>query len=543
MFQVKISAAIIVVVVALMGFAYVAFTSNVTEGIVYSEHASVEASARSVQNVARTSELALIARSQTLASNSKFIAELGDLSTEEINAEMLRNPSNRLKLFEFLLEWKTEYANRLEQMLPSLDVDDPGQLHQANLTRPLADWFGSTPELLLAFQYAHIVVAHAEKGTHAALEARKYSQDLPFLVRACGSECEGGEGEPSPQVDVIAWNSYRYFAVANPTFSGSGSDTKFIGNVVMGFQLGTEFVNRLGAHLDESTEVVLSLTAPNGDRTRIPKTNLSDGLSEAEFAPVDVDTDNHTGLINEDAAVTFDDMESGKVYGTTIDGGQYLVTRIDWLYSPNGKPHTSFYVLTNLSQALGPVEELQYQIPFVGVLILLIALFVVMFIIRKFLNPLEEIDVGIQEILAGDKDHIFRAKSGDNIHSELANSLNQVVAFLQGRKPPGEEEAEWDQLLVDLEPERPSIYGMQAIQPSQPDTDPEEKAALQDLYDLYMGKRKELDQHVDMDFDRFVRRIKRNEKKLIEKHGCTAVEFSVTVNDGKVVLKPTPIFE
>jgi len=97
--------------------------------------------------------------------------------------------------------------------------------------------------------------------------------------------------------------------------------------------------------------------------------------------------------------------------------------------------------------------------------------------------------------------------------------------------------------MVDLEPERPSVYGMQAVAAANPVTESEERDKLNALYKDYMEKREALGQHVDMDFDRFCRRIKRNETTLREKHKCKAIEFSVAVVDDKVVLKPTPVFE
>ena len=57
MFQLKMSAAIFVVVLALMGFAYFALTDNVTESIVRSETSELSMARRSVSSLPPTSTM------------------------------------------------------------------------------------------------------------------------------------------------------------------------------------------------------------------------------------------------------------------------------------------------------------------------------------------------------------------------------------------------------------------------------------------------------------------------------------------------------
>ena len=520
MFQLKISAAIFVVVLALMGFAYFTLTNSVTESILRGEAEELSLASKAVEESSFSAKQSLVARAQPLAKEQRVIELINrarNLANEAGGIEPLRRQANRVEIFDYLMDWRKGIARGINE---SKSEGEPR----------LENWWGAKPDLVLAFvtvplkrnRSGQVLLAYAEKGQELQ-GGLNYSESLPVLART--------EEAQEPQIDVISWASFEYFVVSTPVFN---NEDLLIGTVVIGYQLGSDLVDRLADVAIESQQAIVF----SGDRlySASNSADVREKLYDAEFHPVEL-KDNQAS-IDFGTSVQHEDLESDAQYYFEVDGMRFLLQRNDWNFDPTGASEVGIFMLTDFKEAVKPVDSLKYQIPLVGVVILLVALVITLIIIRSFLRPIEAIDVGIQEILAGNKDYVFRASSGNPLHGELVNSLNQLSAFLQGRDIAGEGNANWDELMVDLEPERPSIYGMQAVQVVQSD---KEKEALRALYDEYMAKRKELDQWVDMDFDRFCRRIKRNETSLKEKHNCKAVEFSVAVADGKVVLKPTPI--
>ncbi|MDX9719826.1 MAG: MXAN_5187 C-terminal domain-containing protein [Myxococcota bacterium] len=528
MFQLKISGAIVLVVLTIMGFAYFSLTSTVSNSIVEREIAELNLGRQAVGQLRYTAEEALKQSVDGLASDPVVGAELSKLrrlAVETASTKPLNEQSNRLILFNHLLDWGVTIEKNLQAQYGNLNRSDPAAAAEEALTRPIQDWWGAKPDMVLAFvamplkqnRTAAVLVAHAKKGAEL-IAGRDYSQDLPVLMRVIESKL--------PQTDVIAWDSFEYLAVASPVFDADGF---VIGVVSIGYTLDAGLAERLGVSAGGNSLLIFS-----GERLYAQEsaTKLKDLFFQAKFEPYDADAER----FDADGATELASLKAGLSYLTELDGDEYLVQRQDWIVGSDGV-RVGCFLLGHHAMAMKPVSDLQYQIPLVGLVILIVALLLSLYFIRSFVKPLEDIDIGIQEILAGNRDYTFKARLDNPLHAELANSLNHLTAFLQGRRVEGEDG--WDQLMVDLEPERPSLYGMQAVQV----VSESEKESLKLLYEDYMAKRQELDQHVDMDFERFCRRIKRNETSLKEKHNCKSVEFSVAIADGKVVLKPKPIFD
>lgn len=68
---------------------------------------------------------------------------------------------------------------------------------------------------------------------------------------------------------------------------------------------------------------------------------------------------------------------------------------------------------------------------------------------------------------------------------------------------------------------------------------PFDEGHYQFVYDKFVGSKKELGENVDsIKYDGFVAKLRNNEEKLIERHGCKAVRFEVLVKDNRVSLRP-----
>ncbi len=96
-------------------------------------------------------------------------------------------------------------------------------------------------------------------------------------------------------------------------------------------------------------------------------------------------------------------------------------------------------VLLDQEMVAKPLENVQVSLIFVGVLVLLFGTVLITFLIIRWMRPLEQLETGLQEILAGNKDYVWEPQAGHSIQESLAQGLNLVSAFLQGKQMPDEE--------------------------------------------------------------------------------------------------------
>ena len=102
---------------------------------------------------------------------------------------------------------------------------------------------------------------------------------------------------------------------------------------------------------------------------------------------------------------------------------------------------TGVAVLSSLQAAHAPVGKITVNVVIVGVLFLILGAFLIFFMVVRYIRPVEDLEDGIQEIIAGNKDHNFVPKAGHELQAGLAQQLNLMSAFLQGKPMPDEDEA------------------------------------------------------------------------------------------------------
>ncbi|MFW5966921.1 MAG: hypothetical protein ACOCV2_05350 [Persicimonas sp.] len=112
---------------------------------------------------------------------------------------------------------------------------------------------------------------------------------------------------------------------------------------------------------------------------------------------------------------------------------------------------TGFVVLTSLDEAKAPIDRALTNVWFLGGVIILIGVILLLLFIQRFIAPAERIEDGIGEILAGNKDYTFEVDEDHQIFSSMAQGLNLMSAYLQGKPMPDDvEEIEgWGGLIGD----------------------------------------------------------------------------------------------
>jgi hypothetical protein len=248
--------------------------------------------------------------------------------------------------------------------------------------------------------------------------------------------------------------------------------------------------------------------------------------------------------------------EGAKVAAVEVDGKKYLAAAVP-LSRQHTKPLPAEYpaqdagalVLISVGdEAAAFTRSAKIFILLLGIGSMVVALFGLYLLYMRFEHQIDELEVGVAEIINGNLDRTFQPVGAEL--DGLANGLNVMLARLLGRPEPGEEafDENGNPIIpgkVDFE-EAPEA-GQGAAPPA---PDPELAALAQEpepdyykrLFTEYVAARKQTGSPDDVSFESFIAKLRVNEGKLKAQYQCKAVRFRVVVKDGRVSLKPVPIF-
>jgi hypothetical protein len=207
-------------------------------------------------------------------------------------------------------------------------------------------------------------------------------------------------------------------------------------------------------------------------------------------------------------------------------------------------PPAGAAVLMSLTEALSPIDTVRLTILLLGVGALLVALLSIPMTARSILQPLDEIEVGINEIINGNIDRTFRPAGSDL--DGLANSLNVMLARLLGRPEPGEEEYDDEGNVIGGSGGTTLAFDTEGLSPDDAAALNLAAEAEPDYYKRifaeYIDARGKAGDTVDnINYEGFVAKLRLTEASLKKQYGSRAVRFKVVLKDGKVTLKPVPI--
>ena len=200
-------------------------------------------------------------------------------------------------------------------------------------------------------------------------------------------------------------------------------------------------------------------------------------------------------------------------------------------------------VLISLSEATSSVGAAGMTILFVGLFGILMVFVAISLTSKKILHPLEEIEIGVNDIINGNLDRTFEPVGSDL--DGLANALNVMLARLLGRPEPGEEEFDEDGNIIRNEVQLPRIHQSGAIDLKQAEA--EALAAepvgvyLKRIHDEFVAASTANGDTSPSNYDDFVAKLQANEATLKQKYQAREVRFKVVNEGGKVTLKPLPI--
>lgn len=243
--------------------------------------------------------------------------------------------------------------------------------------------------------------------------------------------------------------------------------------------------------------------------------------------------------------------ESGAKQKTSIDGVDYLAAAVKMPRSSTRRLAADYPPVTAGAVVLAPVLDpgntagtVKLFIALLGAGALAIALLGLYLSHRRLVAQVDQIELGVIDIINGNVDRTFRPVGLEL--DGLANGLNVMLARLLGRPEPGEEEMD--------DEGNPIIQGRVEFEESEsnvaPAPDPDLAALAQEsepdyykrVYTEYLAARKATGNPDEVSFENFIAKLKVNEGKLKAQYQCRAVRFRVIMKDGKVTLKPVPIF-
>jgi hypothetical protein len=246
------------------------------------------------------------------------------------------------------------------------------------------------------------------------------------------------------------------------------------------------------------------------------------------------------------AAVALSNAASTQVAHWFLEGREYAVVAAPM--PGNFADKTSgFAILASLSDGLSRVQSQGIKILLLGLLAVIVALVAAAMTARRFIAPLDKIELGVAEIINTNIDYTFKPVGPD--FEGLSNSLNVMLARLLGREEPNEEAVEeeeeegtadkrWkaDLMSIDNTGGTASPATVAAL------AEESEAAYYPRLFNEYMNALRALGQPSGgLSVQAFMAKLSLAEAGLREKWECRSVRFQIVTDRGEISFKPVKI--
>lgn len=490
----------------------------------------LESESARVQDIMRdklgNAELSLKQQADALTKDDAFVTELANVRSRLLSmtpAELKQQTRNRwnMPVFDRLLNWKEARDSEITQQKATLPERMKAENGSMSEQLSLMNWWGKGPDLVLAFASVPMkdgkdsatLVAYAQKGKELQ-NGKRYDEDIRALRIVQASH--------QPVFDHFAWDGKMYMAAVHPVTAGE----EWIGSVVVGMAVSRDGFAALDRVLPDYADLSIVYAKPrfgkDGQRV-IYSDDVKSYLEFERFTP--------NGSRNNGDAVLYDKIQPNTVY---VSDKNHAVVRVPWVW--NADEETDLYIVADLEQAAKPGAELRRNICIAGLLAAVLGVILALLLVNRTQRNMRKIRKGIGEAIASGNPiagDVLSAMTGENADDLGEFTLQRVET--QNEDTP----QDWNNLMMDFDDDANkaadravSKEEMDALK-SQSDID--EATAL---YEEYMKVRKE--NHIDtpMDFDCFLRRLKRNIEMIKSTYHCEEVHFEVRVDNGKVNLKP-----
>jgi HAMP domain-containing protein len=206
---------------------------------------------------------------------------------------------------------------------------------------------------------------------------------------------------------------------------------------------------------------------------------------------------------------------------------------------------SGFVVLASISEGMAGVQAAGMKVIWLGLLAIVVALAASVMTARRFIRPLDEIELGVAEVINGNIDHTWKPVGQD--FEGLSNSLNVMLARLLGRPEPNEEAVEEEEdggtptwkaeaMVIDETDGRAPAETVAALAAEG------EASYYPRLYGEYVASLQRLGQPTQgMSVLAFMAKLSLTEAGLREKWESKVVRFLLAVNGNQISFRPVRI--
>ena len=206
---------------------------------------------------------------------------------------------------------------------------------------------------------------------------------------------------------------------------------------------------------------------------------------------------------------------------------------------------SGFAILASLTDGMSRVQSQGIKVLLFGLLAVIVALVVAAMTARRFIGPLDKIELGVAEIINTNIDYTFKPVGPD--FEGLSNSLNVMLARLLGREEPNDETVEEEE---DATSKRWKA-DLMSIDSTGGEASPDTVAALADeseaayyprLFNEYVNSLQTLGQPSrGLSVQAFMAKLSLAEAGLREKWECRSVRFQIVTEGSEILFKPVKI--
>jgi len=470
MLRVKVTLVYLVLVGFLVGLVTLIAQMSVSRTATEDAEAALRRSANAVESSATLDEGALLAKAQFVASGDRLFRSLkGEFVTDGETEE--KEDDGGAAVADFAGQRHLDAHEKLTAQKYRLD-----EIVDADANSGTRGLLGAPPK------NADIFMVLDDKGVGvAALGKDLYSwfgSDISKAFPVLREVADGGDA----RVDYWMWSfkpadEKRLYRVAIAPVRRTESEAP-AGLVVMGGMLS----DGLAARKQRLAAGATSLEKPAegeapGYLASAPEIAFFRGdaivgstFSASEQASV-------AASLKEKAAVATEDPDAMR--DVTIAETPYLALSREL---HGGEAPIRVVLLANVAQATAPLKALRVNILLVGVLFLLVGAALIFFLVVRYMKPIEDLETGMQEVIAGNTDYHWLPNRSHDLQESLANNLNLLSAYLQGKPMPDDDQAgsSWGDLMPgggDPEPQRPGqVQGIDlgALSAPPPSQEPED---------------------------------------------------------------------
>jgi hypothetical protein len=224
-----------------------------------------------------------------------------------------------------------------------------------------------------------------------------------------------------------------------------------------------------------------------------------------------------------------------------VDGAPYAATAVPFLGNASDKT-SGAVVLAAMAPGLAAAAAAGQKIWILGLLAILVALVASVMTAKRFIKPLDQIELGVAEIINGNIDYLFKPVGPD--FEGLSNGLNVMLARLLGREEPSEDQVDdedvqkWkaEQMVIEEADGNPAGANVQAL------AQENEAAYYPRLFGEYVNALRNTGVRADgVSVQSFTAKLRLTEGGLKRKWNCRMVRFQLAASGEKIVFQAVRI--